>query len=208
MKVSVYAAIATALLDAFVSVLYCVKLVRREIAPRMATWLIFEIGVVMSLATYFASKEHSLVRAAMNAADAVLVTVILATILYEQRGRKIHFTRSERISLLISGVATVVWMVTRTGWIGFAGFQVVMSIAYLPTVESMWRWRAGRSPEPMEKWGINAAIALLGVIAAIADRRDYLAMVYPLRAFVLCVLVAVLIGRWNRKSMAAEAQGS
>ncbi len=205
MKVSVYAAIATALLDAYVSVLYCVKLVRREIAPRMATWLIFEIGVVMSLATYFASKEHSLVRAALNAADAVVVTVILATLLFEQRGRKIHFTRSEQISLLICGVATVVWVVTRTGWIGFVGFQVVMSIAYLPTIENMWRWRAGRSPEPLEKWSINAGIALLGIIAALADKRDYLAMVYPLRAFILCVLVVALIRRWNRKNLAAQA---
>lgn len=205
MKVSVCAAVATALLDAYVGVLYCVKLLRGEIAPRITTWLIFEIGVVMSLASYIASKDHSLVKAAMNVADAAVVSVILVALLVERKGRRIHFTKSELASLAIAGVATVVWVVTRTGWLAFVGFQLVMSIAYLPTLESVWRWRRGRSPEPLEKWSINAVMALMGLIAATADGRDSLAMVYPLRAFVLCVIVVLLIRRWQRKSVLAQA---
>ena len=43
-----------ALLDVWVGARYCAKILRRESTPRLATWLIFEIGVVMSLVTYFA----------------------------------------------------------------------------------------------------------------------------------------------------------
>jgi hypothetical protein len=74
-------------------------------------------------------------------------------------------------------VAAVAWLVTKTGWIGFIGFQSVMSVAYLPTIESLWRWKLGPSPEPMEKWGINVIIALIGVVVDITGRHDYLCAV-------------------------------
>jgi uncharacterized membrane protein YkvI len=202
MNVSTYAAITVVLLDFYVGVRYCTKLIRKEISPRIATWLIFETGVVMSLASYLAGNDHSLLKAALNAADSLQVTVILITLVIEQRGRKIQFTRNELVSLGISCGAAVAWMVTRSGWIGFLGFQSVMSVAYLPTIESLWRWKSGPSPEPMEKWGINVIIALIGVVVDITGRHDYLAMVYPLRALILCVVVVVLIIRWEQKSKA------
>jgi uncharacterized membrane protein YkvI len=145
-------------------------------------------------------EQHSLIKAALNAADSLQVTVILITLLIEQRGRKIDFTKNELASLVISCVAAGVWMITRTGWIGFFGFQFVMCVAYLPTIESLWNWNLGPSPEPMEKWGINIVIASIGIIVDITDRHDYVAMVYPLRALVLCMIVVLLISRWQLKN--------
>ena len=104
------------------------------------------------------------------------------------------------------GAATIAWLLTKTGWIGFVGFQVVMSIAYLPTLESLWRWKPGGSPEPLEKWGVNIVIALVGLLVDLTGKHDYLAMVYPLRALILCVLVAALILRWNQKSRSHSAR--
>ena len=202
MNVSTFAAITVILLDFYVGARYCAKLIRKEISPRIATWLIFEVGVVMSLVTYLAGHDHSLVKAALNVADSVQVSVILLTLLIEQRGRKIHFTQNELVSLGISCIAAAAWMVTKTGWIGFLGFQLVMSVAYLPTMESLWHRKLGPSPEPMEKWGINVLIALIGVVVDITGRHDYLAMVYPLRALILCIVVVFLITRWKQKSRA------
>ena len=193
------------LLDVCVGARYCVKLVRGQAHPRIATWLIFELGVVMSLAAYFASRDHSVVKAALNLTDAVVVTVIIAAILIEGRGERVSFTRNEWVSLGIAGVTMVAWAVTKTAWVGVVGFQVVMSVAYLPTIESMWRWREGRSPEPVETWGINAVAALISVVVALVNGRDYVAMLYPLRAFLLCLMIVVLVLRWERKSRAAAA---
>ena len=208
MKLTNLAAMAVVSLVFYVGVRYCIKLLRGEISPRIATWLIFEVGVAMSLASYLAGKNHSLTKAALNAADCIQVTVILLTLLIQQNGRKIQFTQNECLSLWISGIATAAWMVTKTGWIGFVGFQSVMSLAYLPTLENLWHWKPGASPEPMEKWGINILIALLGLLVDLTGRHDYLAMVYPLRALILCVLVAVLIFRWNQKTKADSVQHS
>jgi uncharacterized membrane protein len=207
MHVSTFAAITVMLLDFYVGARYCAKLIRKEISPRIATWLIFEVGVVMSLVTYLAGQDHSLVKAALNVADSVQVTVILLTLLIEQKGRKIHFTLNELVSLAISCIATAAWMITKTGWIGFIGFQLVMSIAYLPTFESLWRWKLGPVPEPMEKWGINVMIASVGIVVDTTGRHDYLALVYPLRALILCIVVVLLIARWKQKSKAGHLPG-
>jgi hypothetical protein len=189
-----------ALLDIFVGARYCVKLIRKETHPRIATWLIFEIGVVMSLAAYFASHDHSIVKAALNVTDGIVVTVILGSLLVEQRSRKILFTRNEQLCLMMSCITMAAWLITKTAWIGFVGFQVVMSVAYLPTIENVWQWRPGRPPEPIETWSINAIAALIGVIIDITGSHDYIAMLYPLRAFILCMIIVALVGRWEQKT--------
>jgi hypothetical protein len=190
-----------ALLDGCVGARYCYKLIRKEIHPRIATWLIFELGVLMSLATYFTSNDHSIVKSALNVTDSAIVTIILASLFIQKRSRRISFTRNEQLSLVISCVSLVAWMMTKTSWIGFAGFQVVMSVAYFPTVENLWACRAGRAPEPVETWSINAVAALIGVVIDLTGaHHDYVAMLYPLRAFILCMTVVLLVSRWNYKN--------
>ena len=200
MTASIFAASFVALLDVCVGARYCLKLIRKQACPRIATWLIFEIGVVMSLAAYFGSEDHSIVKAALNLTDSIVVTVILGSLLVEQRGRKIHFTRNEQLCLVISLFSVAAWILTRTAWVGFAGFQVVMSVAYFPTIESVWQWKPGRSPEPIETWSINAIAALIGVLVDITGRHDLIAMLYPLRAFILSMIIVALVARWEQKT--------
>ena len=202
MTASICAAIVVALLDICVGARYCAKLIRKETSPRIATWLIFEIGVVMSLAAYFASHDHSIVKAALNLTDGIVVTAILTSLLIEQRGGRIQFTRNEQLCLVISCITMASWTITKTAWIGFVGFQVVMSVAYFPTIESVWQWKLGGSPEPVETWSITAVAALIGVVIDVTGSHDYMAMLYPLRAFILCMIIVVLVRRWEQKSKA------
>lgn len=167
--------------------------------------MIFEIGVVMSLAAYFASHDHSIVKAALNVTDSIVVTIILASLLIGQRGGKILFTRNEQVCLVISCITIVAWAITRTAWIGFAGFQVVMTIAYIPTIESVAQWKPGPSPEPVETWSVNAVAALIGVVIDVTGSHDYIAMLYPLRAFILCMIIVALVGRWKQKSRTSHS---
>lgn len=203
---SICAASVVTLLDVWVGARYCAKLIRRETFPRIATWLIFEIGVVMSLAAYFASHDHSLVKAALNETDGIVVTVILASLLIEQRGGKILFTRNEQLCLVISCITMAVWTITKSAWIAFVGFQVVMSVAYFPTIESVWQWRRlNGSPEPVETWSINAVAALISVVIDVTGSHDYIAMLYPLRAFILCIIIVALVWRWEQKGKASQS---
>jgi hypothetical protein len=154
----------------------------------------------MSLAAYFVSHDHSIVKAALNVTDGIVVTVILGSLLVEQKGKKILFTRNEQLCLVISCFTMAAWIITRTAWIGFVGFQVVMSVAYFPTIENVWQWKPGRSPEPIETWSVNAIAALIAVVIDITGSHDYIAMLYPLRAFILCMIVVALVARWEQKT--------
>jgi len=55
----------------------------------------------------------------------------------------------------------------------------------------------------VETWATNAVAALIGVVVALVDGRDYVAMLYPLRALVLCGVIVGLVVRWEGKSRAA-----
>jgi uncharacterized membrane protein YkvI len=47
---------------------------------------------------------------------------------------------------------------------------------------------------------VNAIAALIGVVVDITGSHDYVAMLYPLRAFILCMIIVALVGRWEQKT--------
>jgi hypothetical protein len=161
--------------------------------------MIFELGSMMSLATYFAGPRHSVLSSITNVTDGFSITLILATLFVKRRGEAIIFSKNEKRCLKIAVAALVMWAATRTSWVGVAGFQVVMIVAYFPTFERIRHWEKLGAPEPFETWAVNTLAALLGVIIAIAN-CDYVAMLYPLRAVVLCTVVIILIKRCERKN--------
>jgi hypothetical protein len=186
-------------------VLYCWKIGRRIANPTIATWIIFEIGAWMSSVTYFSSSDHSAIASITNVTDDAAITAILIALAFKHWGEKIPFSQNHRLCLGIAVAAFILWVFTRMSWVGVLGFQMVMSVAYIPTFENLWRYEPGLgptpapAPEPAEVWGVNILSAALGVAIAIA-KHDYVAMLYPLRACILCVVVLLLILRWRRKS--------
>lgn len=165
----------------------------------ITTWMIFELGAGMSLITYFTGKQHSIVSSITNVTDGFFITFILVTLFVKRRGEKIVFSANEKWCLKIAIAALIVWAITRTSWVGVAGFQIVMIVAYGPTFERIRRWEEPGAPEPSETWGVNVVAAILGVVIAVAN-QDYVAMLYPLRAVVLCTVVIVLIERCKKRN--------
>jgi len=183
---------------AWMGIWYCVKIVREGVGT-ITTWMIFELGSIMSLITYFTGERHSIVSSITNVTDGVFITLILATLFAKRRGKAIVFSKNEKWCFKIAAAALIVWAATRTSWVGVAGFQAVMIVAYWPTFERIRRWEEAGAPEPIETWSINAVVAVMGVGIAIA-RNDYVAMLYPLRAVVLCAVVVALIARCKKRN--------
>ncbi len=198
-------ALVSALLIVWMGIGYCLKIVRNQAHPRITTWIIFEIGVVMSLITYLSSPTHSFVRNITNTTDCVTVAGILAVLIVKRQGGKMLFLKTERWCLKIAVAVFILWSFSRSPWVGVAGFQVVMVIAYFPTFENLWHWKKDGSPEPGAIWAIETVAALLGVGIAVAG-NDYLAVLYPLRATILCVIILLLIKRLERRDLAVATE--
>jgi len=195
----VFFASISALLVVWMGVQYCQKIVRGQAHPTITTWIIFELGVVMSLVTYFSAREHSVVKNVTNASDCVMVSAILITLFVKRWGEKLRFSRNEHVCLAISAVAFVAWAISRDPIIGNIGFQVVMVVAYGPLVERLWLWKKIRSPEPFSNWAASALAGFFGFCAAFAG-RDGLAMLYPARSALFCIFVLFLIKRIEARS--------
>jgi hypothetical protein len=202
------AATASALLILCVGGIYCTKIVRGKAHPAIVTWIIFEIGVLMSLATYLTSHSHSLVRSITNTTDVVGVSAILITLFVKRWGEKLSFSKDERLCFKVIAAAFAAWALSRNPWIANASFQVVMVVAYWPTFKKLWHWPecspGTTSPEPFVTWSANTVAGLLGFCVALAG-RDGLASLYPLRATILCATVLVLIKRIDRRNHLSAA---
>jgi hypothetical protein len=74
-----------------------------------------------------------------------------------------------------------------------------MVVAYFPTMDSILKWKYHGSPEPAETWMMNAIAASLGALVAVIT-GDYVAMLYPLRGTVMCIVIVILIKRCERKN--------
>jgi hypothetical protein len=196
-----------ALLILCVGGIYCKKIIRGKAHPTITTWIIFEIGILMSLVTYLTSHDHSIVRSITNAADIVAVSAILIVLIAKRWGETLTFSRDERLCFKIIACVLAAWALSRNSWIGNVGFQIVMIVAYWPTIKRLWSWpkyfHGIKGPEPFVTWFLNATAGVLGVGIARTE-HDCLASLYPLRAMILCSAVLFLIKRIERKNMSAK----
>ncbi len=193
-----FAAMASASLILFMGGAYCLKIARGEAHPPIATWIIFEIGVIMSLVTYLSAPSHDLVRNVANTTDCLAVTFILGTLIVKNRKEGIRFHPNEWICLAISAATFIAWLEVHMPLVGVGGFQVVMTVAYYPTYRRLWTWKRPGTPEPPSIWTAEMAAAILGIYVA-ASGHDLLATLYPIRAMMMCSTVLVFIWILKRK---------
>lgn len=199
------AATVSALLILCTGGIYCVKIIRGKAHPAIVTWIIFEIGVTMSMATYLTSHNHSIVRNVTNAGDVFGVSAILVTLFVKRWSEKLSFSKDERLCFKVIAAAFAAWALSRDPWIANASFQVVMIVAYWPTFKKLWYWPrtspGKESPEPFVNWTANTFAGFFGFCAALAG-RDGLAMLYPARTALFCAFVVFLIKRIEKKIQA------
>ena len=170
---------------------YCYQSATGTITPTLATWVVFEVGSLLSLATYlrYNRKKHQLVSNVANFADPVVVAVVLAFVATAPRvDAKFRFWNF--ICLGIALAAAAVWRITRSDIEANIVSQFVMIVGYAPTVLGMIRER--RNAESFPMWIAGLAIALLLLIPPVRH-RNWLGVLYIGRAAVcIVILLAVM----------------
>ncbi len=181
------------LIAVVIAVRYCYQTVRGEIVPVLATWILFCVATLLSLATYLSSSaSRTLWSNVFATSDTGGVLLILLTILFAGKQVRRGFNRLEIGCLAATAAIAVAWSVSRSHVACNLLVQLILLIAYFPLVRHLWISR--RPTEPAFTWSLqlgSCCIALVGVLA----NRDWLAVLYIGRAIVSISVVLLLLLR-------------
>ncbi|EKD24221.1 MAG: hypothetical protein ACD_81C00078G0002 [uncultured bacterium] len=174
-------------LSAVTMFIYCQQVLSGVVQPRLASWVIFLIGSILSLVSYFASAgKHNATNNLANIAD-VLATLAVIVVLTLQ-GSRLELSTFDQYCLFSAGGIVVIWM--------FAGhttanllLQGLMIVGYFPMIRSLWS--ATQNSESFVLWGTALVTSSIALCMSWRNRRvDPLAPVYAIRA---CILVGILL---------------
>ncbi|MFH0890897.1 MAG: hypothetical protein V1856_02605 [Candidatus Liptonbacteria bacterium] len=187
-KLRITLALTSTLLVVVATVWRIVQIRRRETRPALATWVMFEIAIAISFASYLTTPQGDIISNITNTVDVFTVLAILVAIALtaDGEGRKVEPTDTLCLSAL--GAIGAFWLMRRDAFTTNLATQIIMTIAYLPTLTKMWR--VGRNTESFEAWILILLSGIAGLAIAVMD-RNVLSVIYTARA---TILTAILLG--------------
>jgi hypothetical protein len=164
------------------------QLVKNEIRPALAMWLMFSAAVIMSMVTYLHSGDFGLLDNIMNVVDIVYVlTITVAIAVWGQHSSK--FTPFDMACLGVVVIIIVFWIFTQNHFVTNILIQSILVIAYFPVVKRLIKTR--ENSESFLIWtGMMIAPAL-----SLLSSKGILATIYSVRAMI-CIALLLSLMAW------------
>jgi hypothetical protein len=170
------------------AVRYIWQLVKKEIKPALAMWVMFSIAVGMSLITYLSESSFGFTDNILNTVDVIyVVTISVAISIFGGKSSKI--TRFDKGCLLVVLMIVIFWLFTKNHIVTNILIQCILVIAYFPVVKRLIETR--ENSEPFLIW-IGMLIA---PVFSLLSSKGFLATVYSVRA-IICVGLLLLLMLW------------
>jgi hypothetical protein len=183
-----FSIITVSLINLIIGVRYCVLTYKKKIKPALAMWAFFSMAVAMSLTTYMANDNFSLLDNILNTADLLLVVTVTAVIfLFGDISSK--FTSFDKICLFAVVLIGLFWFFTKTHFLSNLMIQSVLVIAYFPVIRRLWQSK--ENTEPFSVW----ILMMIAPIFALLSSKGTLATVYSVRAIVSTAILLILMLR-------------
>ncbi len=176
------------LITILLAVRYIWQLVRKEIQPALAMWIMFSIAVAMSLITYLKEGNYEFTDNILNSVDVIyVITVSVAIAIFGEKSSKI--TRFDLGCLIVVGLIVVFWLFTQNHLVTNFMIQTILVIAYFPVVKRLFETRV--NSEPFLIW----TGMLIAPVLSLLSSKGLLATVYSVRA-IICVGSLLLFMLW------------
>lgn len=190
-----FSIISVSLITVLLAVSYIRHLLKKEIQPALAMWVMFSVAVAMSLITYLKEGSYGFTDNILNSVDLIyVVTVSVAIAIWGEKSSKI--TRFDLGCLIVVGLIVVFWLFTQNHLVTNFMIQTILVIAYFPVVKRLFEIR--QNTEPFLIW-IGMLIA---PVLSLLSSKGILATVYSVRA-IICVGALLMLMLWiewkNRK---------
>ena len=175
----IFSIISVSLIMVFLTIRYIWQLVKKEIQPALAMWVMFSIAVGMSLITYLSEDNYGFLDNILNTVDVFyVVTISVAIAIFGDKSSKI--TRFDKGCLIVVLLIVVFWIFTQNHLITNFLIQSILVIAYFPVIKRLLETR--QNSEPFFIW-IGMLIA---PVFSLLSSKGLLATVYSVRA-IICV---------------------
>ncbi len=183
-----FSIISVSLVTILLTVRYIWQLVKKEIQPALAMWVMFSVAVTMSLITYLKEGNYGFSDNILNSVDVIyVITVSVAIALSGDKRSKI--TPFDLGCLVIVGLIVVFWIFTQNHLVTNFMIQTILVIAYFPVVKRLFETRV--NSEPFLIW----AGMLIAPVLSLLSSKGMLATVYSVRA-ILCVSTLLVLMAW------------
>ena len=164
------------------------QLVKGEIRPALAMWIMFSVAVIMSMVTYLQSGDYGFLDNIMNTVDLIYVlSVTLAIVFFGDASSKI--SRFDLVCLVVVLIIILFWIFTQNHIVTNLLIQSILVIAYFPVVKRLIKTR--ENSESFLIWtGMMIAPAL-----SLLSSEGILATIYSVRA-IICIALLLSLMAW------------
>ena len=183
-----FSILSVTIITVLLAVSYISQLLKKQIKPALAMWVMFSIAVAMSLITYLKEGNYGFTDNILNSVDVIyVITVSVAIAIWGDHTSKI--TRFDLGCLVVVGLIVVFWLFTQNHLVTNFMIQTILVIAYFPVVKRLFETR--KNTEPFLIWfGM-----MIAPVFSLLSSKGLLATVYSVRA-IICVGTLLLIMLW------------
>ncbi len=183
-----FSIISVSLITVLLVVSYIRQLLKKQIKPALAMWVMFSVAVAMSLITYLKEGNYGFTDNILNSVDVIyVITVSVAIAIWGDHTSKI--TRFDLGCLVVVGLIVVFWLFTQNHLVTNFMIQTILVIAYFPVVKRLFETR--KNTEPFLNWfGM-----MIAPVFSLLSSKGLLATVYSVRA-IICVGTLLILMLW------------
>ena len=183
-----FSIISVSIVTILLTISYVWQLLKGEIKPALAMWIMFSVAVIMSLITYLKEGNYGFSDNILNTMDVIYVVTISVTIaIWGDKSSKI--TSFDMGCLIVVLFIVFFWILTQNHLFTNFLIQSILVIAYFPVVKRLIKTR--QNSEPFLIW-IGMLIA---PVLSLLSSKGLLATVYSVRA-IICVGSLLLFMLW------------
>lgn len=175
-------------------VVYGLRARKGQSKPNFATWSIWVLATGLNCASYFLMSDDWVKALQPLAGAAACFTIFVMAL---KNGQFELPGTAERVMLLISVTAVIIWFVYRDASYANMVLQSAFVVSFIPTLRQIWRKPQDESALPWFMWG--GAYLLLILTVAVRWQGNALELVYPVNSFFWHTLAGVLALRRNGK---------
>ncbi len=179
---------------------YIKGIIKGTAKPVLATWLFFSIATSISFFANFNLTGTSGISANFfNLIDSFSVITIFIIVLFRKDTRR-TFSNFEKYCIGAVVAVLVLWLLIGKDFMTHLTVQVILVIAYLPSLVKLWRSRD--NTEPLGTWLFDFFASVLSLIIPVRT-GDTLPIVYGVRSTISTLLMVLFIlrNRYLKKSL-------